>query len=56
MEKKKYPITTDEIIEEDMQKNTVSYNDLTGLTPSAVLNDYEEESYEKLYPYIASEE
>lgn len=40
-------------IEEDMELNSFSMHDCTGLIPTAVKNYAEAEAYESLYPYIA---
>lgn len=40
-------------IDEDMELNSCSMYDCTGLIPSAVKNRAEAEAYESLYPYIA---
>lgn len=40
-------------IDEDMELNSCSMYDCTGLIPTAVKNRAEAEAYESLYPYIA---
>ncbi len=39
--------------DEDMELNSCSAFDCTGLIPSAVQNEAQAEAYESLYPYIA---
>ena len=33
--------------------STASSNDMTGLVPSGIQNEYEESNYEDVYPYLA---
>lgn len=40
-------------IDEDMELNSCSMYDCTGLIPTAIQNRAEAEAYESLYPYIA---
>lgn len=40
-------------IDEDMELNSFSMYDCTGLIPTAIKNKAEAEAYESLYPYIA---
>lgn len=40
-------------IDEDMELNSCSMYDCTGLIPTAIKNRAEAEAYESLYPYIA---
>lgn len=40
-------------MDEDMELNSCSMYDCTGLIPTAVKNRAEAEAYESLYPYIA---
>lgn len=40
-------------IDEDMELNSCSVYDCTGLIPTAIKNNAEAEAYESLYPYIA---
>ena len=38
----------------DIELNSISAYDCTGLIPSAVIDDAQAEAYEELYPYITS--
>lgn len=40
-------------VDEDMELNSCSMYDCTGLIPAALKNRAEAEAYESLYPYIA---
>lgn len=49
-----YPIDDENYaIDEDLETNTCSAYDCTGLIPSAITDEEEIEAYEELYPYLS---
>ena len=40
-------------LDEDIEQNSCSAYDCTGMIPSAIQNEAQAEAYERLYPYIA---
>lgn len=54
MEKEKKTPSTNDIIDldTDLEQNSCSANDCTGLIPAALQSNAQADSYEKLYPYI----
>ncbi len=51
--KRKVPDYKEILTPNDLELNTCSNQDCTGLIPTAVKNPAEADSYEELYPYIS---
>ncbi|MDO4831632.1 MAG: hypothetical protein Q4A46_09190 [Clostridia bacterium] len=44
-------VSKNSIVEPDIELCTVMSNDCTGMVPSAIIDDFEQDAYEDIYPY-----
>lgn len=44
-------VSKNSIVEPDIELGTVMSNDCTGMVPSAIIDDFEQDAYEDIYPY-----